>query len=129
MRLQAQNESISDYVAAFQKFTVNCGVSCSSCNQSVADLFFRAQFIRGIKDSTIREQLLQIKDLTFNLVVEKVLVLEPLKIDSQTISNSAQPSSNSIIPASNINRVSTYQSRSRNRDCTLAYPRNHSKSQ
>lgn len=106
-RLQSSTESISDYVAALRKFTSSCSFSCPSCDESVADLFLRAQFIRGIKDPTIREQLLQIKDLTFAQAVDKSLALEASKIDNQTISNSSPNSTSTAAqPSSTINRIS-----------------------
>lgn len=128
-RIQSPTESISDYVAALRKFISTCGFACSSCNASVADLFLRAQFIRGIKDSSIRAELLQIKDLTFPQAAEKALALEVSKIDSLAISNSTPVQSNATPPSQNINRVSTHQSHSAHRNPPSAQSRNTLKSQ
>ncbi|GBN35918.1 hypothetical protein AVEN_54306-1 [Araneus ventricosus] len=58
---QKQDSSISDYVADLRRDIAECefNVACE-CNKnvSVADIFLRAQFIRGIKDSWIKEQIL-----------------------------------------------------------------------
>lgn len=64
-RVQNSNESISDYVTALRKQISSCKLTCSACRAPVSELFLRAQFIRGLHDSTIRENLLQQKDLSF----------------------------------------------------------------
>ncbi|GBO08178.1 hypothetical protein AVEN_93114-1 [Araneus ventricosus] len=88
---QKQDSSISDYVADLRRdiaeceFTVAC--ECSK-NVSVTDIFLRAQFIRCIKDSWIKEQILQ-SDLTdFNEIVDKAIALETSKIDCRELSTS-----------------------------------------
>lgn len=58
---QMENQSIAQFVAALQRnisecnFTVKC--ECTK-DISAAKIFLRAQFIRGLKDDRIREQLL-----------------------------------------------------------------------
>ncbi|GBN34266.1 hypothetical protein AVEN_4143-1 [Araneus ventricosus] len=81
---QKQNSSISDYVAdlrsdiALCEFTVAC--ECSK-NALVADIFLRAQFICGIKDNWIKEQILQAELTDFNDIVDKAIALETSKTD------------------------------------------------
>lgn len=70
-----QNKNISDYVAALRKFISTCDFTCE-CKNSVPHLFLRAQFIRGLKDDNIREQLLLICDLTFNEAADQSLAYE-----------------------------------------------------
>ncbi|GBM71318.1 Acid-sensing ion channel 3 [Araneus ventricosus] len=88
---QKQDSSISDFVADLRrdiaecKFTVAC--ECSK-NVSVADIFLRAQFIRGIKDSWIKEQILQSELTDFNAIVNKAIALETSKIDCRELSKS-----------------------------------------
>ena len=66
---QNEDSSISDYVADLRRNIAECEfiVECE-CKEkvSVADIFLRAQFIRGIKDSWIKEQILQSELTTFN---------------------------------------------------------------
>ncbi|XP_054289212.1 uncharacterized protein K02A2.6-like [Macrosteles quadrilineatus] len=52
-------------------------------------------FIRGIHDSSIREQLIQTKDLTFDIAVEKAIAIEASKIDSATLNNFSSPQTSS----------------------------------
>ncbi|GBN82633.1 hypothetical protein AVEN_102646-1 [Araneus ventricosus] len=88
---QKQDSSISDCVADLRRdiaeceFTVAC--ECSK-NVSVADIFLKAQFIRGIKDSWIKEQILQSELTDFNEIVDKAIALETSKIDCRELSKS-----------------------------------------
>jgi len=84
-RFQDQNESISNFVASLRKFTSTCEFNCS-CGKSVSDLFLRAQFIRGLKDAGIREQLLILPDLTFEQAVDKSLAYEASKLNNIELS-------------------------------------------
>ncbi|GBM73167.1 hypothetical protein AVEN_30053-1 [Araneus ventricosus] len=83
---QKQDSSISDYVADLRRDIAECEftVACE-CNKnvSVADIFVRAQFIRGIKDSWIKEQILQSELTDFNEIVDKAIAFETSKIDSR----------------------------------------------
>ncbi|CAL1269404.1 unnamed protein product [Larinioides sclopetarius] len=82
-------------------------VTCEcSKNVSVADIFLRAQFIRGIKDSWIKEQLVQSELTDFNALVDKAIALETSKIDGRELSKSTTTT------IDDINKVSK---RSRNR--------------
>jgi len=45
----------------------------------------RAQFIRGIKDSSIREKLLQETGIEFQTAVDKALAFEMLRLNNQEI--------------------------------------------
>lgn len=85
-RVQNETESIGNYVAALRNLTSHCDFTCD-CNASIADLFLRAQFIRGVKNSNIREKLLLEKELTFNKAVEIALSLETSYLDNQEIKN------------------------------------------
>ncbi|GBM87412.1 Uncharacterized protein K02A2.6 [Araneus ventricosus] len=82
---QKQDSSISDYVADLRRDIAEC--ECSK-NVSVADIFLRAQFIRGIKDSWIKEQILQSELTDFNEIVDKAIALETSKIDCRELSKS-----------------------------------------
>ncbi|GBM15769.1 hypothetical protein AVEN_262929-1 [Araneus ventricosus] len=88
---QKQDSSISDYVADLRRDIVECEfivISECSKNVSVADIFIRAQFIRGINDSWIKEQILQPELSDFNDIVDKAIALETWKIDCHELSKS-----------------------------------------
>ncbi|CAL1299051.1 unnamed protein product [Larinioides sclopetarius] len=88
---QKEDSSISDYVADLRRDIADCefSVTCEcSKNVSVADIFLRAQFLRGIKDSWIKEQLLQSELTDFNALVDKAIALETSKIDGRELSES-----------------------------------------
>ncbi|XP_037814014.1 uncharacterized protein K02A2.6-like [Lucilia sericata] len=54
-------------------------------NQNISNICLRAQFIRGLKDNTIREQLLQSEEAEFEKIIQRALSLEASKIDSREI--------------------------------------------
>lgn len=85
-KYQSETESITEYVAALRTDMGDCKFYCS-CKLPIADIFLRAQFIRGIKDGSIREQLLQNhRELTtFSDIVAKAIVLEAAKTDSKEL--------------------------------------------
>ncbi|XP_072162628.1 uncharacterized protein [Bemisia tabaci] len=85
-RLQKDTETIGEYVAALRSFLENSEFKCT-CGKSIADMFLRAQFIRGIKSSFIRERLLCESELTFERAVNMALSLESSKLDNQEILN------------------------------------------
>ncbi|GBO15598.1 Retrovirus-related Pol polyprotein from transposon 17.6 [Araneus ventricosus] len=88
---QKQYSSISDFVADLRRDIAECKfiVACEcSKNVSVADIFLRAQFIRGIKDSWIKEQILQSELTDFNEIVDKAIAFETSKIDCRELSKS-----------------------------------------
>jgi len=58
-------------------------LNVSAANQ--LQTFLRIQFIRDIKDSSIREKLLQETDIEFQAVVDKALALEMSRLDNQKI--------------------------------------------
>ncbi|GBN85876.1 Uncharacterized protein K02A2.6 [Araneus ventricosus] len=106
---QKQDSSISDYVADLRRDIVECEftVACEcSKNVSVADIFLRAQFIRGIKDSWIKEQTLQSELTDFNEIVDKAIALETSKIDCRELSKSNTTSLEDINKITKRNRES-----------------------
>lgn len=92
---QQQNQNIADFITALRRDIAECEfTSICSCGKlvSVANIFLRAQFIRGIKDSWIKEQLLQANVLSFEEIVAKAIALEASRIDSHELSK--QPDHN-----------------------------------
>lgn len=100
-KYQTQQQSISEYIATLRSDIGDCEfISPCRCKNSIADIFLRAQFIRGIQDNSIREQLLQSKTSSFDEIVSKAIALETSKIDSKEISQK-----NSQNPTTDINMI------------------------
>lgn len=88
---QNDNETISDYVASLKRNLPDCNFSieCSCKNKvSAADLFLRAQFIRGISDDNIREKILESDAGTLNDIITKAVAFEASKANSRELANS-----------------------------------------
>lgn len=84
---QKEEQSITEYVMLLRQQINDCDFTCSGdCTPGVAEIFLRAQFIRGIKDNFIREQILQSGILEFSKIIQKALILESSKIDSHELS-------------------------------------------
>ncbi|XP_024883738.1 uncharacterized protein LOC112462281, partial [Temnothorax curvispinosus] len=110
---QKEDQTIPEFVAALQSNVTECNfnVICE-CNKvvSVANLFLRAQFIRGLKDSWIKEQLLQANVTEFPEILSKAIALEASRLETQALSK--QQLATGYDTASDINKVSS-QNRSR----------------
>lgn len=80
---QSENQTIADCIATFRRDIVNCEfISPYDCKVAIADMFLRAQFIHGIHDISIREQLLQSDLNTFDDIFKKAIALEISRIDN-----------------------------------------------
>uniref|UniRef100_A0A8D8YB45 CCHC-type domain-containing protein n=1 Tax=Cacopsylla melanoneura TaxID=428564 RepID=A0A8D8YB45_9HEMI len=94
---QKEDQNISEFVASLQRDIADCNfnVKCS-CNQavSISDTFLRAQFVRGLKDNWIREQILQSSATTFDEILTKATALEASRIESQELTGACSSSSN-----------------------------------
>lgn len=90
-RMQSPNETVAQYVAALRQLTTTCEFNCPSnnCGVSIANVFLRAQFIRGLSDPHMREKLLQIRDLTFERAVEVATSVEASQIGNRVIAGGA----------------------------------------
>ncbi|XP_046812161.1 uncharacterized protein LOC124421282 [Lucilia cuprina] len=107
---QNDEQSLADYVAILRRDINECKfVSTCACQADISNIFLRAQFIRGIKDNTIREQLLQSEEPDFAKIMQKALSLEASKIDSREL-NSKTP-----INTNDVNKVYSRSSRSNRR--------------
>ncbi|XP_031349711.1 uncharacterized protein LOC116175630 [Photinus pyralis] len=94
--VQNYKQNIAEFVATLQSQLSECQfyVECECKKKiSVAEIFLRAQFIRGIKDQWIREQLLQANLSNFNDITGKAIALESSKIQSRelSVSNNSTP--------------------------------------
>lgn len=94
---QAENQSIAEFVATLRRAQTECEFygACQTCkiNVSVAEIFLRAQFIRGLRDEWIREQLLQQSDekgISFDKIQEKAIALEASRIHSRELGHQAR---------------------------------------
>ncbi|XP_058983670.1 uncharacterized protein K02A2.6-like [Musca domestica] len=86
-KYQMQGQSVADFVAALRTDINSCEfVSPCKCGASIADVFLRAQFIRGLCDNTVREQLLQSSTAKIDEIVGKALALEAAKMDARELS-------------------------------------------
>jgi hypothetical protein len=54
-------------------------ISPCECHVSIADISLHAQFVCGIYDNSIHEQILQSEILAFNEIAKKAIVLEVSK--------------------------------------------------
>lgn len=88
-RAQRNGESISNYINALKELSKSADfkTSCAdaNCKKSVINLLLRAQFIRGLQDSEIREKILQQGDLTFEKAVDIALTIEAAKIENKEV--------------------------------------------
>lgn len=121
-RVQAPNETISMYVASLRQLTTNCKFVCpqQTCGVNISNVFLRAQFIRGINDSTIREKLLQDKDLEFEKAVDIALAMEASRFGNKIIAGTNNVNSINKLQAKNNSNPKKFEqnghrSRSRSR--------------
>ncbi|KAF2883447.1 hypothetical protein ILUMI_22732 [Ignelater luminosus] len=97
-RMQAGNKTIAQYTVALRKLSSTCNFVCPepTCKKSIAQVFLQAQFIRGLSDPTIREKLLQEKDLTFGNATKIALALEASKLGNRVLSSSTEGEVNKV---------------------------------
>ena len=115
---QSDQQTLTEYVALLRRDISGCEfVSTCDCSADISPIFLRAQFIRGIKDNAIRDQLLQHKEAKFEDIVERALALEASKIDSREL-DCKQPIS------TDVNKI-----QHRTASCQKYPSRNHSKLQ
>lgn len=119
---QQPQQSISDFVATLKGNLKDCDfyVLCpsASCKRkiSIADTFLRAQFIRGLKDNWIREQLLQdySDDKNFETLLKKATALEASQYESNQLTKPIDRSSDSLEHTHRVTRESRPHHRNRN---------------
>lgn len=86
-RNQMEHETVNEFSVALKKMTVNCEFHCC-CGKSVADLFLKLQFIRGLKDVDIRTKLLQDREKRmYQDLVNIASAMELAKSESKTVSH------------------------------------------
>ncbi|XP_073827384.1 uncharacterized protein [Musca autumnalis] len=102
--IQNENQTISEFVAILQQRASACMFVCQ-CKKSVAEIFLRSQFIRGLRDDYIREQLLQTPEATFTQIVEKATTIEAAKINNMVISQNTSTQINQVQESRQINKI------------------------
>lgn len=126
---QKENQSISEYVADLQRDIRDCEFTTKcECDKtiSIADTFLRAQFIRGVRDNWLREQILQANLTKFEDILAKAVALEASKIESRQLTQCRSNQSHSFDVdfdegstnkvSSNSRYISTARSSSRHRE-------------
>lgn len=117
---QKTEGNIASFLADLRKFIATCEFKCD-CGRSVAEIFLRAQFIRGLRDASIREKLLQTTELTFKKAVDIALALEASKLDNHEISGTStwkKPS------PENVNRITKFKGTTKKRSNSRTDTRN-----
>jgi len=71
-------------------------------------MILRAQFIRGIRDSSTREKLLQESDLQFQQAVDIALAFETSRLDNREIAKGEVPGQKDT---KGVNRVARWDNR------------------
>lgn len=103
-RVQNEDESISNYIAALKECAKNSEFSSlcndSKCTKANIDLMIRAQMIRGMHDPDIREKILQLGNLTLEKAIDVALAVESSKIDNKHVYTSHASSINKIVTES-----------------------------
>ncbi|BES92812.1 Hypothetical Protein NTJ_05622 [Nesidiocoris tenuis] len=97
---QRENQSITEFVTSLRSEIGDCNfISPCECQVSIADVFLRAQFVRGIKDDSIREHVLRSKKTNFKEIVTDAVAIESSKINSMVLSPKSNP------PPIDINKI------------------------
>lgn len=102
---QKENQTIAQFVASLQQDISECEFTAKcDCNKeiSAAEIFLRAQFIRGLKDNWIREQLLQLNAVSFQEFQKKAIALEASRLETNILAKQSQQT----LEDNGINKVS-----------------------
>lgn len=89
-RTQKPGESIASYVSSLQELALSCDWTCpqNTCKKQFTAIILRAQLIRGLHDSDIRERLLQQPDqanISFEKLVEIAQSIELSKSETKEV--------------------------------------------
>ncbi|KAJ8898451.1 hypothetical protein PR048_003811 [Dryococelus australis] len=90
-KYQTSEQKIADFIATLRSELNDCDfiLQCE-CKVSIAHTFLRAQFIHGLCDNCICEQLLQSDKVAFNELVLKAITLESSKADLKALVQRSQ---------------------------------------
>ena len=88
-KMQVEGENVAEFVAALRASAVYCGFKCSGCKINTTETHLCTQFILGVRDPEIREQLLQqTEEDTFQQAVDLALAIEAAKVSSEQLHKS-----------------------------------------
>ena len=83
-RTQLESENVAMFVAALRTAAVHCGFKCDGCKINTTETHLCTQFVLGVRDPEIREQLLQMAEGdTFQQAVDLALAIEAAKVNSE----------------------------------------------
>lgn len=94
LRVQHEGESIASYVAELKRMSTSCNFICSSCNASTMDTHIRSQFIRGVRDSDVRQRLLESTQNSMDDILKIALAMETSKLESKCMQEVRQVNTN-----------------------------------
>lgn len=131
--VQGAKQSIAEFAAMLKLKIIDCkfGAACKcecKCDDKVADALLRVQFIRGLVDTYTREQLLKIKDPSFQAVVDEAMALEASREQSKELGSTKSSIGE---PINRISRKTDHSDNNRNRfhsNSRNNYQRSRSKS-
>lgn len=113
---QKEKQSVADFVAMLQRditeceFQVEYKCSCDlTINVPVADLFLRAQFIRGLRDAWLREKLLESSLTKFEELLSKAISWEASHLESKQFTQSQSQKSEDSSSVSDINKINRFR--------------------
>lgn len=113
LRQQHECESIANYVAGLKEIGGKCNFICNNCKHSTFETHLRVQFIRGLRNSEIKERLLQESSSTkFDDLIKIAMAIETSKAETKEMGSDVQPSINKISVKKkygNIHTQSTYK--------------------
>lgn len=109
---QRDNQSITEFVSILGDRVARCEfISQYTCK---ADMFLGTRFIRGIKDYSTREHLLQSDIAEFEKIVSKAMALKAFRLDSSQIAEKQlSSSSTTLLDINMISELSKQRSRSK----------------
>lgn len=110
LRLQHEGESIAKYIAELKRLSMFCNFSCTSCHASTIETHIRSQFIRGIRDTDVRQRLLEEAKPKLEDIVKSALAMEASKMESRQMQEVRQITKNP-------NNETTSQSTKSNSSC------------
>jgi REP element-mobilizing transposase RayT len=84
---RAETQTIADYIGTLRHNIIDCEfISPCECYVSIADIFLCGQFVCGIHDNSIHEQIPQSEILAFHEIAKNTVALEASKTDSLKLS-------------------------------------------
>ncbi|XP_055701801.1 uncharacterized protein K02A2.6-like [Phlebotomus papatasi] len=80
---QEENETIDEFLSRLRKLSANCGFACSVCDNLNKTL--RNQFVTGLKNQTMRNRIMEKRNLTLDLAIDIAKAMEASEKGGQII--------------------------------------------